>query len=134
VARERQAEQRPDAVADPAAWTHRFSRGPLNTAYLSTSPLSEAGLLDRLRTAQHRQPTAVLVRRKRLVGEFHPQTQRSLDRHLPVAESRIGKIFDCSVPSKLRKASQMALMSSSESSQFFLPRFLRSGLYHWVAS
>src|SRR5689334_998223 len=28
----------------------------------------------------------------------------------------------------------MRWMSSSESSQFFLPRFLRSGLYHWVAS
>ena len=28
----------------------------------------------------------------------------------------------------------MRSMSSGESSQFFLPRFLRSGLNHWVAS
>jgi transcriptional regulator with XRE-family HTH domain len=63
VARERQAEQRPDTVIDPAAWTHRFSHGPLETTYLSTSPLSEADLLDRLRTAQHRVNIFGLTRR-----------------------------------------------------------------------
>ena len=46
----------------------------------------------------------------------------------------LGKIFDCSLSSKARKVSQMRRISVSDSSQFFLPRFLRSGWYHWVAS
>jgi len=49
-------------------------------------------------------------------------------------KAALGKIFDCSVSSNFRKASQMRAISSSDSSQFFLPRFLRSGLYHPVAS
>ena len=50
-------------------------------------------------------------------------------------KASFGKIFDCSVSSKARTVSQMRVMSSSDSSQlFFLPRFLRSGLNHGVAS
>src|ERR1019366_687948 len=35
---------------------------------------------------------------------------------------------------KSRKVRLMRSMSSGESSQFFLPRFLRSGLNHWLAA
>src|SRR5260370_1115778 len=44
-----------------------------------------------------------------------------------------GKIFDCSVSLNSRKLFAMRAMSSSENSQFFLPRFFRSGLNQAVA-
>jgi hypothetical protein len=66
--------------------------------------------------------------------ELAVQAQRALDRHLPVAEGGIGE--DLGLLGLLEGVVRRMTcsMSSSESSQFFLPRFLRSGLNHCVAS
>src|SRR5690606_15779341 len=49
-------------------------------------------------------------------------------------KAALGRIFDCPSSSLLIKLSQIRLVSSGPRTQFFLPRFLRSGLNHVVAS
>ncbi len=60
--------------------------------------------------------------------------QRICEAFLAFEETEQSKILLCSVSSKSRKVLQIWVMSSSDSSQFFLPRFLRSGLNHSVPS
>ena len=66
--------------------------------------------------------------------ELAMQPQRALDRYLPVGEGGIGKNLRFWGLLEVQERATDTFGVPGESSQFFLPRFFRSGLNHWVAS
>lgn len=84
-------------------------------------------LLSRLRTGS-------AERRPSLVSQFEAQPERTLDGKLPISERLVSKNLRLLRLLESEKSVADPLDVLTESSQFFLPRFFRSGLYHCVAS
>ena len=102
-------------ASTPRLWIFRITGG-------ASSPRTPEALSSRISAALYaRSPSTPSMRSGRSTVTFQKPN------------ASLSKILLSSVSSKARKASQMRRMSSSPSSQFFLPRFLRSGWNHFVA-